>query len=1265
MKKLLLTTLLLLGAWMADSHAQTWGNMPPLHVDGSELKDDKGNVVRLHGVMDTPSPYFNNARWGGKDYHWQIDLQNQGSSYTSSCIDYFKKLFDGITDTERGAYCNVFRLHLDPCWTNDNNVNYSYTDADGNTVVAGKTGDGEANIEHFSKTRLSTYLRTLYTRIAKEGIARGLYIVMRPPGVCPGTIQVGDAYHHYLLDVWDIISRNDTVQKYSGQISLELANEPIRVLDANGQSSANALHDFFQPIVDKIRANGFTGIIWSSGTGYQSGYEGYATYPITGYNIGYAVHVYTGWYGQEDNNANAQTFINNFTRQVPVVKTNPIIVTEIDWSPKNTNDIERTNEMGQPVYRNFGTWATGSTSKWGMAWKAVHDYYGNIGMTLTSTGDFIDIDKWIYDKNLSYASWKTNKNRVLEPAFLDKMKADGYEDAFEACSGACMEWYKDWNTTTRPYMAYKHQWTADQGNGTFKNPVINADFPDIDVIRVDDTFYMVSTTMFYFPGATILKSKDLVNWEYCANPLQQVVDNDAYNLLGSHHYAQGMWASTLNYHNGRFYLYFPCSTWSPDSRSILLTASDPEGTWEVKLLPEAYHDPGWLFDDGKDGDGFLYVACGIGDIWVHKFNPNTITKLSSTKVISVGNGLEGSHMYHIGDYYYIYATYGGTEGSQTIFRSKSPTGPYEECVTATSTTNPKGRIFAGQKIHQGALVDTPTGEWWTMLFKDDGAIGRIPYLEPVTWTDGWPVIGNNGTDVTAGGKAYAMPNVGQRYERKYLPTNDTFTDPRLGMQWEWNHNPVEGGWSLIENPGYLRLHTVSITDSLQWARNSLSQRIIGYNPVGTTAARTTQSYGTIKLSTEHMTEGDVAGLAIFQEPYQYIGVKVIDGQRRLYSLWQKSLQGEQREVVGDVVEADTIYLRAIANFNTSKANFYYSYDNRTYTQFGPEMTMAYTLGVFVGNRFFLFNYATKQLGGYVDIDWFSTEPEWEEEWFYGPGTLHTYTEADLTVAEMVLEKTDYSLIPGGTMPLEIISTSQSGLVSNVAANCKYEFSNPDIAQAVGGNIRGLNPGETDITATYTDPLGNSHSVTMHVTVDYFPLTADMFNPSIYGSGTFTERSKSLKTSQYGFGGWEYNGGVDLSAYNYLVVKLRVGSTAQPSFRLFDSTNYWSDCYQYNMKTATTAVIDLHNLVTPNGRTIDPAHIYKAGFWTDGTRALYINEVFLSMDGENPVGIHDVKIAGSDASTAAGQPSIYNLQGQQLSAPQRGINIIGGKKVLVK
>jgi len=1331
-RMMLFALCILLGVSTECIAQKTFGNVPPLHVDGKHFKDSHGNIVRLHGVMDTPNPYFNSYRWSS----WNPDYSS--SSVQTACINYFDKLFTAITDTTQGAYCNVFRLHLDPCWTNNSSVKYKYTDASGKTVTVGQTGDGEANIEHFDKSRLTTYMNKVFFKIAQKAIGHGLYVIMRPPGVCPKDIYVDGDYQHYLLDVWDIVSKNDSVRKYAGQISIELANEPVSVYNADGTQTDNTLHDFFQPIVDKIRSNGFTGIILSSGSGYQSSYEGYAKYPITGDNIGYAVHVYSGWYGQSDDNASGSKFITQFAKQVPVVKTAPIVVTEIDWSPQNTSgEIDHYNEFNQPVYKNYGTWATASTSKWGKAWREVHDYYGNIGMTLTSTDDYLD---WNTYKNSNY--------KTVKPSFNANP---------ECCAQACFDWYKEWNTDTRAYMNYSRQWTADQRNGKYKNPILNADFPDPDVIRVDDTFYMVSTTMFHFPGATILKSKDLVNWEYCANPLKQIANNDNYNLQNElNHYAQGQWASSLNYSNGKFYLYFIAygKSGQDEGKNILLTTTNPEGTWDMQYWSEHYYDSGWLFDDGANGDGNVYVACGIGTITVNKLDGKTLKKISSKEVIKdytingqKCDGIEGSHMYHIGDYYYIYATTGGYFRGQQIFRSKDPMGPYEECPYM---------VFENQGIHQGALVDTPSGEWWTILFKDAGAIGRVPYLEPVTWKDGWPVVGKNGVDVSKNGAAYTKPNVGKTYPVTYLPTNDTFTDPEIGMQWGWNHNPDNTAWSLMENPGSLRLHTSGITTKgLLQARNSLTQRIWSYVPEGTTSAKTWDTYGTVKMNISHMQDGDVAGIAVFQDPYSLIGVKQVDGKRYLYSelTYVTKEDGTDKNELGKEIASDVIYLRAVVNFGTNKVKYYYSLDNKIYGKFGVEMDMRFMLSVFVGQRFYLFNYATASNGGYVDVDWFSTEPVYDESYYYGEGVLHTYTEADLTMSTLKVNKTTFKVSPGSTTPVEITCTYQSGLSTNVAANCDFVIDDPSVATIVGGVIKGIdvgttnvtatytdlkgntqsvtftvnvpdditmtkltmkNPncaiipkqtstisiictaasgaqynvadqctytiadesivkivdgvatalkeeGSTEVTATYTDPRGNTQEVTFTVLITYFPLTEEGFNPNIWDKGSFsystTGKFATIKTAAYGFAGWKYAKGINLKNYKYLVIKLRTASTCSPSFRIFDSDNYWSDPYMKDIKSSKEAVIDLQNMTNSKGTKVDPSHIYIAGFWTTGG-TVYLSDIFLSNDGKNPTDILPV--------FETPEPEgIYNLNGQRLSQPRKGINIINGKKVFVK
>ena len=1231
----LLATLMMLPSLPIGAVTNKLDQVPPLHVDGKWLKDDKGNKVVLHGVMDTPSPYFNNYRWGG----------SAGDGTVNACINYFNKLFDGLANPELGTYCNVFRLHLDPCWTNDNSVHYS-----------DKTGDGEADIQHFSRTRLNKYLKSVYWPIMQKALRHGMYVVVRPPGVCPGSIEVGGVYNQYLLDVWDIVSRNDSIRKYAGQISIELANEPVAMFDANGQNqnSGQVMHDFFQPVVDKIRSNGFSGIIWVPGATWQQDYRGYATHPIEGPNIGYAVHDYVGWYSTSESSYDHQRGIESFHSSVPVVDTNPIIITEVDWSPENAST-GHYNESGTWVNGNYGSWATGSTSKWGLAYKAMLDHYGNISMTLSGSHTYIDVDKWI-------------NNQILEPAYLDAMRADGYPDAYEASSGACWQWYKEYAQVNHPYRAWSRQWTADQGNGKYKNPILNADFPDPDVIRVGDTFYMVSTTMFHFPGATLLKSHDLVNWEYCANPLQQIAQSDAYNLQhGLNHYAGGQWAASLSYSQGTFYIYFIAysAEGQNDGKNVLLTATDPEGPWTMQYFDHHYYDSGWLFDEGEGGDGNVYVACGIGDIYVAKLNRKTLKEVSSTKVLSLGNGLEGSHMYHIGDYYYIYATYGGTEGSQTIFRSKSPLGPYEEH---------DGRVFERQHIHQGALVDTPNGEWWTILFKDAGAIGRIPYLEPVKWVDGWPVIGKNGKDVSQNSAAYAKPAIEGAHPVTYLPTNDTFTSPQLGMQWQWNHNPVESGWSLFEHPGCLRLHTVSVTDDLRQAQNSLTQRIQGTANEGAAANKVKDSYGTIKMYVGGMTDGDVAGLAVFQDPFSFIAVKQVDGHRYLYGerRYFDAADSSKETVVSPQIElpTDTIYLRATAHFGTNKCKYYYSFDNQTYTTFPLEMDMRFILSVFVGQRFYIFNYATRQTGGYVDIDWFSTEPTFDESMYYSPEQLQTYTEADLTMADLTLGKQAYTLMPGSRTTIEVICTAQSGMQTNVASASRYEVANPNVATVDGGTIRALEDGTTTLTVTYTDIKGNTLSLDATITVTTFPLTADALNPSIYSTGKYNEKTQSLTTGQYGFGGWEYPGGLDISHAKYLVVKLKQKASCGPSFRLFDENNYWGSPYMKDFGSSTSVKINLQTAKRNDGKPLDPSHIYIAGFWSYGGSSIQIKEIFLSNDGTHPIeaGLENILLS-PDLPT-----EVYDLQGRSIpdgparlanGTLPRGIWIVGGKKVLVQ
>ncbi len=500
---------------------------------------------------------------------------------------------------------------------------------------------------------------------------------------------------------------------------------------------------------------------------------------------------------------------------------------------------------------------------------------------------------------------------------------------------------------------------SDNGDGTYTNPVIPADFPDPDVIRVDSTYYMVNTTMFVFPGVTILKSRDLVNWEYCSNAVQRFDYSPCYDLHGCNRYGHGQWATSLKYHNGKFYLLFI----TLDEGGFLCTAEKAEGPWQIRKLPKGFYDPGLFFDD----DGRIYVAHGYNKIFITELDKNFAPKGPDSLVFTgdIRRGLEGTHVYKISGFYFLYCTYGGLDGFQAALRSDNIYGPYEEQVVIRDTTH-----GVNYGIHQGALVETPMGEWWTMLFVDNGPLGRFPSLQPVTWKEGWPMVGVDGKAVVT----YKNPNVGKTSPITVLPTSDEFDKPELGMQWEWNHNPVPTKWSLKERPGYLRLKAATVVDSLPKARNTLTQRMFAYY------SDSLFSIGTTKMDFSHMKDGDIAGLAIFEDPYAFIAVKRVNGKNFIIMV------NDGKTIDSAGVEGSTLYLRASALHGSGAAPYYggktvpgsgmasfsYSLDNRSFVKIGNALQMKFNLRIFTGNKFCLFNYASLSTGGYVDFDWFRT-----------------------------------------------------------------------------------------------------------------------------------------------------------------------------------------------------------------------------------------------------------------------------------------------------
>lgn len=1107
---------------MLHMNVMAWDGMPlpRLHVEGNNLVDTHGNKVVLHGYAQTFSPWFNEEGTQWTNY----DVQG--------CLEYNQGIIDEMLVA--GWKMNFVRMHMDPYWSS----------------TPGCTGRYEGE-ECFEEARFVKYLDEVFVPMAEYAVSQGIYVVLRPPGVCPETIEIGGVYHNYLIKVWSIVSKHPVLKNHPN-IMFELANEPINILGPDGtygsgsQGHFDNLKTYFQTIVDTIRTNAGN-ILWIPGLGWQSQYQGFAVNPVEGENIGYAVHVYPGWFNSGEG---YEPFQEGWNEQVqPVADFAPVMVTEMDWAPEEYN-------------ASWGKATTGVAGGegFGANFKKITDDAGNI-------------------------SWLLFTSPHLLAQFDGIPPAEGEPYTFlndpEACPWPVFQWFQEYAMVNYPRAEFEYTSHSDNGDGTYTNPLIFADFPDPDVIRVDDVYYMVSSTLHIFPGATILKSHDLVNWEYCSNPLDMIESGECYNLDGCDRYSHGQWASSLKYKNDTFYLHFN----TLDEGSYLLTTDDIEGSWTKRKLSTSFYDAGLMFDD----DGCTYIAHGIDNIFISALDEN-FEEIEKHQVIFdtdlVKSGLEGSHLYKIGDYYYIYATYGGWPAYQVAFRSTHIFGPYEK----------QPSYFDDDNIHQGALIQTQTGEWWTLLFYDKGAYGRLPNLQPITWVDDWPVIGENGQGV----KTYQKPDVGGECPVTVLQTNDNFRDYKLGMQWGWNHNPDPSKWSLFDRTDHLRLYTVNVVSNFVEARNTLTQRIFGYH------SDTLQSYATIKMEIDSMRNGDIAGLAVFQDPYAYIGITNNRGENQLIFLNNGTTES------GPVINDSIVYLRAVADYKTSKANFYYSLDNNTYTPFGSELDMKFELTIFTGNKFCIFNYPTLETGGFVDIDWFSTEESFSENMYYDT-SFNAYNEDAITLDSLYSKSDTLIMLTGSVKSLDITALFLDGHTENVAAAAEYTNPDPEVAEIKNGQLIARSDGTVKVGITYVGKLGESKSLNLTIISTSFPFTNELFDPSIYADGTFDEASRTLVTGQWGFGGWNYNNGIDLSKYESLVVEMDNVSSCGASFRIFDESSYWSQPYMVDVGSQTSFRIDLHNIekdVDGQMIAVDPSHLYYIGFWSNGGCNLDIKDIYV-------------------------------------------------------
>ncbi len=495
--------------------------------------------------------------------------------------------------------------------------------------------------------------------------------------------------------------------------------------------------------------------------------------------------------------------------------------------------------------------------------------------------------------------------------------------------------------------------------GPARNPIIWADVPDVAVIRVGDTYYMSSTTMHMSPGLPIMKSKDLVNWNLVGYAYDRLVKNDAMNLEnGKNCYGRGSWASSLRYHNGTYYV----STFSSTSgKTHIYTTKDIEkGDWRETSFAPSLHDHSLFFDD----DGRVYMLYGGGNLRLVELEPDlsgikdgginevVIRNASAVAGSDIGLPAEGSQLRKINGRYYVMNItwpHGGMR-TQIIHRADKITGPYEGKV-----------VLQDKGIAQGCLIDTPDGKWYAVLFQDNGAVGRSPWLVPVKWKDGWPVLGVDG-------KAPATLDIDDNEEELgNIVASDEFNrrpgEP-LPLAWQWNHNPDSRFWSIGERSGYLRLTTGRADGDILQARNMLTQRTFG--PV---------SSATTKIDVAHMKNGDCAGLIALQRRYGFVGVKIEGDRKSIVMVIAESDAATESESVP--LEQQTVYLKIDCDFRnrTDKAYFYYSLDGQRWTQIGLVLQISYTLPHFMGYRFGLFNFATQTAGGFADFDYYHISDE--------------------------------------------------------------------------------------------------------------------------------------------------------------------------------------------------------------------------------------------------------------------------------------------------
>ncbi|EJD41599.1 Arabinanase/levansucrase/invertase [Auricularia subglabra TFB-10046 SS5] len=491
------------------------------------------------------------------------------------------------------------------------------------------------------------------------------------------------------------------------------------------------------------------------------------------------------------------------------------------------------------------------------------------------------------------------------------------------------------------------------------NPVLWEDLADLDIFRVGNTFYYSASTMAFSPGAPVLRSYDLQNWEFVGHSVPVLDFGPTYNLDGGQAYVKGIWASFCNFRpSNRLFYWGGCIR--SDLKTHIYTASNVSAQWSKHaVIDNCYYDAGLLVDT----DDTLYVAFGSTNIQVAQLSPDGTREVTSKVVFQSPTNpgyIEGSRFYNVNGTYYIFTTR-PPDAEYVLKSTNGPFGPYEGRYLVDQVGAP---VSSAGHPHQGGVVDTPNGDWYYMSFIDAYPGGRMPVLAPITWgADGWPSV----TLVNGSwAKNYPSPALPPLVAPVVPPTGiDRFTGSALSHQWEWNHNPDNTKWSLA---GGLRLQTATVTNDLYAARNTLTHRILG--PAST---------GTIVLNFSSMADGDRAGLSLFRDQSAWIGIVKNGGETRV-SMWTGitmdaawNTNSTGAEVASVETSGDRVWLRVAADVapaGTKRAVFSYSTDGGTFITLGTPFTMTTAWQFFIGYRFGIFNFATKALGGSVLVESF-------------------------------------------------------------------------------------------------------------------------------------------------------------------------------------------------------------------------------------------------------------------------------------------------------